>query len=205
MSLPFLGVCQQVVERVSGGSPDTGAATLDHQRTNLPVQVGLEPGEDKAAAGREHPRRARKVGQRHLPLLRTRQRIDRDEMPEHVACLDLDQAAEDTRAVGADDYFIKPFSPIQLLNKVYALLGSFRGNQVRFHAADGSGYAFFADQVIALDPINPQVAARMARGLDRWRKFDAGRQAYARAALERMRDAKGVSKGLLEIASRALA
>jgi aminopeptidase N len=90
-------------------------------------------------------------------------------------------------------------------NKVYALIGAFRGNQVRFHAADGSGYAFVADQVIALDAINPQVAARMARGLDRWRKFDPGRQTHARAALERIRDAKGVSKGVLEIAGRALA
>jgi len=90
-------------------------------------------------------------------------------------------------------------------NKVYALIGGFRGNQVRFHAADGSGYAFLADQVIALDAINPQVAARMARGFDRWKKLDAGRQAHARAALERLRDAKGVSKGVLEIATRALA
>jgi len=90
-------------------------------------------------------------------------------------------------------------------NKVYALIGGFRGNQVRFHAADGSGYAFVADQVIALDAINPQVAARMARGLDRWRKFDPARQAHARAALERIRGAKGISKGVLEIAGRALA
>jgi aminopeptidase N len=90
-------------------------------------------------------------------------------------------------------------------NKVYALIGTFRGNQVRFHAADGAGYAFLAEQVIALDAINPPVAARMARGFDRWRKFDAGRQAHARAALERMRDASGVSKGVFEIASRALA
>jgi aminopeptidase N len=89
-------------------------------------------------------------------------------------------------------------------NKVYALIGAFLGNQVRFHAPDGSGYDFLADQVIALDSINPQVASRMARGLDRWRKFDAGRQAHARAALERIR-AKGASKGVLEIASRALA
>ncbi len=90
-------------------------------------------------------------------------------------------------------------------NKVYALVGGFRGNQVRFHAADGSGYAFLADQVIALDAINPQVAARLARGFDRWKKFDPTRQAHARAALERLRGAKGVSKGVLEIASRALA
>jgi aminopeptidase N len=90
-------------------------------------------------------------------------------------------------------------------NKVYALIGGFRGNQVRFHAADGSGYAFLAEQVIALDAINPQVAARMARGFDRWKKFDAGRQAHARNALERIRGVKGVSKGVLEIATRALA
>ncbi len=90
-------------------------------------------------------------------------------------------------------------------NKVYALLGAFRGNQPRFHAADGSGYAFLAAQVIALDAVNPQVAARMARGFDRWKKFDARRQAHSRAALGRIRDAKGISKGVLEIATRALA
>jgi aminopeptidase N len=90
-------------------------------------------------------------------------------------------------------------------NKVYALIGGFRSNQLRFHAADGSGYAFLAEYIIALDAINPQVAARMARGFDRWKKFDAGRQAHARAALERIRDAKGVSKGVLEIINRALA
>ena len=90
-------------------------------------------------------------------------------------------------------------------NKVYALIGAFAGNQARFHAADGSGYAFLADQVIALDAINPQVAARMARGLDRWKKFDAGRQAHARSALERIRGARSVSKGVLEIATRTLA
>jgi aminopeptidase N len=90
-------------------------------------------------------------------------------------------------------------------NKVYALIGGFRGNQVRFHTADGAGYAFLADQVIVLDTINPQVAARMARGFDRWRKFDAQRQSHARAALERIRGTKGVSKGVLEISTLALA
>jgi aminopeptidase N len=98
-----------------------------------------------------------------------------------------------------------PAFSIRNPNKVYALIGGFRGNQVRFHAADGSGHAFLAEQVIALDAINPQVAARMARGFDRWKKFDAGRQAHARAALERIHAAKGISKGVLEIASRALA
>jgi len=75
---------------------------------------------------------------------------------------------------------------------------------VRFHAADGSGYQFVADQVIALNALNPQVAARMARAFDRWRKFDTQRQENARAALERIRDAKGLSKDVSEIVSKAL-
>jgi aminopeptidase N len=88
---------------------------------------------------------------------------------------------------------------------VYALIGGFRGNQVRFHAADGAGYRFLADQVIALDALNPTVAARMARGFDRWRKFDAGRQAHAKAALERIRDTQGLSTDTFEVVSRGLA
>ena len=91
-------------------------------------------------------------------------------------------------------------------NKVRALIGAFcQGNHVRFNAADGSGYAFAADQVIALDPHNAQVAARMARAFDRWRKFDAGHQRHAQAALLRIRDAQGLSKDTYEVVSRALA
>jgi aminopeptidase N len=89
-------------------------------------------------------------------------------------------------------------------NKVYALIRTFSANQVRFHAADGGGYAFLADQVIALNALNPQVAARMARGYDRWRKFDPVRQAKARAALERIRDTEGLSKDVAEIVTKAL-
>jgi aminopeptidase N len=91
-------------------------------------------------------------------------------------------------------------------NKVRALISSFcHGNPVRFHAADGAGYAFCADQVTALDAVNPQVAARLARAFDRWCKFDAGRQAHARAALERIRATPKLSRDTLEVVSRALA
>jgi aminopeptidase N len=98
-----------------------------------------------------------------------------------------------------------PAFDIRNPNKVYALIRSFCGNHVRFHAADGGGYAFLAAQVIAIDAFNPQVAARMARAFDRWRKFDAGRRQHARAALERIRDAQGLSKDVAEIVSKALA
>jgi aminopeptidase N len=79
-------------------------------------------------------------------------------------------------------------------NKVYALLNTFGNNHVRFHAADGSGYRFLAEQIGELDPLNPQVAARLARRFDRWRKFDspsgtracfAGKPAQQRTACRR--------------------
>ena len=97
-----------------------------------------------------------------------------------------------------------PAFDIKVPNKVYALIRTFSGNHVRFHAADGGGYAFLADEIIALNALNPQVAARMARGFDRWKKFDAGRQAAARVQLERIRDADGLSRDVAEIVTKAL-
>ncbi len=90
-------------------------------------------------------------------------------------------------------------------NRIRAVVGAFcHGNHARFHAADGAGYAFAADQVIALDAVNAQIAARLARAFDRWRKFDAGRQDHARQALERIRDTSGLSKDTFEVVTRAL-
>ncbi len=89
-------------------------------------------------------------------------------------------------------------------NKVRALLSSFcSGNLAEFHAQDGSGYQFWTQQVLALDASNPQVAARLARALDRWRKFDAPRQVAMRAALEAVaRQAQ--SDDVLEIVKKSL-
>ncbi|HKX38902.1 MAG TPA: aminopeptidase N [Burkholderiales bacterium] len=97
-----------------------------------------------------------------------------------------------------------PAFDIKVPNKVYALIRTFAANHVRFHAADGGGYAFLADQVIALNRLNPQVAARMARGFDRWKRFDERRQEKARAQLERIRETEGLSKDVAEIVSKAL-
>ena len=98
-----------------------------------------------------------------------------------------------------------PAFDIKVPNKVYALIRTFASNHVRFHAADGAGYAFIADQVLTLNGLNPQVAARMARAFDRWRKFDQERQKKAKAQLERIRDHAGLTKDVAEIVSKALA
>jgi aminopeptidase N len=90
-------------------------------------------------------------------------------------------------------------------NKVRALITGFcGGNLAEFHAADGSGYTFWAEQVLALDAVNPQVAARLSRAMDRWRKFEPGRQATMRAALEQVA-ARARSADVLEVVGKALA
>ena len=90
-------------------------------------------------------------------------------------------------------------------NKVYALIRNFGANLARFHAANGEGYAFMAEQIRQLDSRNPQVASRLARCFDRWKKFDPARQAHSRKALESLRDHPGLSRGVLEIVTRGLA
>ncbi|MEI7969013.1 MAG: aminopeptidase N [Betaproteobacteria bacterium] len=90
-------------------------------------------------------------------------------------------------------------------NRVRALIAGFcQGNAVRFHARTGEGYEFLANQVLQLDAINPQVAARLARAMDRWRKYDKFRQEAARTSLERMRDHPGLSRDVTEVITRAL-
>lgn len=89
-------------------------------------------------------------------------------------------------------------------NKVYALLRTFGANHRHFHAGDGSGYRFMAKQTATLDPLNPQVASRLARSFDRWKKFDAGRQVHARAALEGLIRQPGLSRNVFEVVEKAL-
>jgi aminopeptidase N len=90
-------------------------------------------------------------------------------------------------------------------NKVRSLIGAFcAGNQVRFHAGDGSGYRFLADRVLELDPLNPQVASRMLRTMARWRRYDEARQGLMRAQLQRILAAPRLSRDVYEIASKSL-
>ncbi|PZN95438.1 MAG: aminopeptidase N [Alphaproteobacteria bacterium] len=90
-------------------------------------------------------------------------------------------------------------------NRLRSLVGAFGANQRHFHSGDGAGYALLADQLLAVDRVNPQSAARLAVPLGRWRRFDTARGALMRRQLERIVAAPGVSKDVLEMASRALA
>ncbi|WP_167153306.1 aminopeptidase N C-terminal domain-containing protein, partial [Burkholderia sp. Cy-647] len=90
-------------------------------------------------------------------------------------------------------------------NRARSLIFGFcAANPAQFHAADGSGYAFWADQVLALDALNPQVAARLARSLENWRRFTPALRERMREALARV--AAGVkSRDVREIVEKALA
>ncbi|RLN05000.1 puromycin-sensitive aminopeptidase [Panicum miliaceum] len=90
-------------------------------------------------------------------------------------------------------------------NKVYSLIGGFCGSPVNFHAKDGSGYKFLGEVVLQLDKINPQVASRMVSAFSRWRRYDETRQALAKAQLEMIVSANGLSENVYEIASKSLA
>jgi aminopeptidase N len=89
-------------------------------------------------------------------------------------------------------------------NRARSLIGAFGANQRAFNNADGSGYRFLADQLIALDRLNPQTAAKLLPPLGRWRRFDAGRAELMRAELERIVRTPGLSKDLFEQASKSL-
>ncbi|UQY34257.1 aminopeptidase N [Pseudomonas fulva] len=91
-------------------------------------------------------------------------------------------------------------------NKVRALIGAFAGqNLVNFHAMDGSGYRFLADQVIVLNGLNPQIASRLLAPLTRWRKYGAERQALMKAELERILASGELSPDVYEVVSKSLA
>jgi aminopeptidase N len=91
-------------------------------------------------------------------------------------------------------------------NKVRALIGAFtQGNSVRFHEPGGEGYVFLADNVLALDPLNPQIAARLVSPFTMWKRYDEQRAQLMRAQLERIRRAPNLSKDVHEIVSKSLA
>jgi aminopeptidase N len=90
-------------------------------------------------------------------------------------------------------------------NRARSLIFSFcAANPAQFHAADGSGYAFWAEQVVTLDALNPQVAARLARSLELWRRYTPALREKMREALERVAQ-QVKSRDVREIVEKALA
>ncbi len=89
-------------------------------------------------------------------------------------------------------------------NRVRALYMAFAANPQAFHAADGAGYTLIADLILALDPINGNVAARFVAPLGRWRRIEPVRAALMRAQLERIAAAPRLSRDVREQVSKSL-
>ena len=91
-------------------------------------------------------------------------------------------------------------------NRVRALLGGFaHNNQTQFNRADGAGYQFVGEILLALDPKNPQVAARLATAFRSWRTLEEGRRQHAEATLRHVAEQPNLSRDLKDIVGRSLA
>ena len=89
-------------------------------------------------------------------------------------------------------------------NRIRALVGGFCQNFARFHAADGSGYRFLADQVVFLDRRNPQIAARLLGPLTQWRAYEPGRSRLMQETLQALLQ-QTQSRDVYEVVSKSLA
>ena len=89
-------------------------------------------------------------------------------------------------------------------NRVRSLIGAFSANHLRFHDASGTGYRLVGQVIRSLDPINPQVAARLGGAFESWRRYDSTRQALMRSELEATLAQTGLSPNLFEVASKIL-
>jgi aminopeptidase N len=90
-------------------------------------------------------------------------------------------------------------------NRVRSLVGAFsQANQVRFHDPSGAGYRFLTDQILRLNSINPQIAARMLTPFTRWRRFDTARQELMKKELTRILTEPGLARDVYELAEKSV-
>jgi aminopeptidase N len=91
-------------------------------------------------------------------------------------------------------------------NRARSVIFSYcNANPGAFHRPDAAGYVFWSERVVELDSINPQVAARLARALDRWKKLAEPYRSAAREAIARVAAKPDLSNDVREVVTRALA
>ncbi|WP_299944970.1 aminopeptidase N [uncultured Microbulbifer sp.] len=90
-------------------------------------------------------------------------------------------------------------------NRVRAVIGGFaKGNFSQFHKSDGSGFEFLAEQVIALDKLNPQIAAQQVIPLTRWKRYTGDLAPKMKIALKKIMDSGNLSGDIYEVVSKSL-
>ncbi|MGY8905462.1 MAG: aminopeptidase N [Burkholderiales bacterium] len=90
-------------------------------------------------------------------------------------------------------------------NRARSVISTYcHANPGGFHRADAAGYLFWSEQVLALDASNAQVAARLARALDRWRQLAEPYRSAAHEAISRVAAKAGLSNDVREVVTRSL-
>jgi aminopeptidase N len=102
--------------------------------------------------------------------------------------------------VARDDFDVKNPNRARSVVHVFAA-----GNTTGFHDQSGAGYRFVADHVLSIGAFNPQVASRLAKTFNQWKRYDPTRRELMRAELERIKATDGISKDVFEVVTSALA
>ncbi|MCB4455951.1 aminopeptidase N [Leisingera sp. McT4-56] len=116
-----------------------------------------------------------------------------------IAC-----AAPEKTAATAAALTKHPLFDMKNPNRFRAVFGALAGNHAGFHHASGEGYQLLAENLIALDSLNPQTTARMCAAFQTWKRYDAGRQSLIRAQLSRIAGTEGLSRDTNEMVTRIL-
>ncbi|MDX3907606.1 MAG: aminopeptidase N [Pigmentiphaga sp.] len=117
----------------------------------------------------------------------------------------LQATARATTVEAVEGLMVHPAFSLRNPNRARSLVFQFcLNNPYGFHRADGSGYRYWAKQVLALDAINPEIAARLARAMDRWVRYVPELSKPMQRALQQVRNHAGLSRNVTEIVSKAL-
>ena len=87
-------------------------------------------------------------------------------------------------------------------NRIRSVLGAFSANTAGFHQENGENYELFSDWILKVDPINPQVAARMCSAFETWKRYDVNRQKLIKMQIDKILEANTISKDTKEMLTR---
>ncbi|CCG17337.1 aminopeptidase N [Taylorella equigenitalis 14/56] len=89
-------------------------------------------------------------------------------------------------------------------NRARSLIFQFSMNNMElFHSEDGLGYEFFTKYLLEIDSKNPEVAARYARIMDNWSKYDEPNRTFMKSQLDKISAEGKLSPNVREIISKA--
>ncbi len=112
-------------------------------------------------------------------------------------------ASHNTSVEEVQALMLHPAFSLRNPNRARSVIFQFCMNNLA-HAHTVQGYTFWADQVLALDVLNPEIAARLTRAFDNWARLTPELRQHARAALERISKHPTLSRNVAEIVNKSL-